>query len=99
MHYVSLCSALCSQNSIQIDKGNFGASLVNDPRENNSTQSLEMESDRDMGNSCNANLSTYQNKITQTCELNNNRKRRQDRAAYMRQYRITNVSPEKNGKT
>ena len=57
-----------------------------------------MESDRDMGNSCNANLSTNQNKITQTCELNNNRKRRQDRAAYMRQYRITNVSQEKMAK-
>ena len=48
-----------------------------------------------MDNSCNCNLSTNQNKITQSCKLNNIRKRRQERAAYMRQYRMTNISPEK----
>lgn len=40
-------------------------------------------------------MATNQNEITQTCELNNSRKRRHGRAAYMRQYRITNTSPEK----
>ena len=76
----SSCSALCSQNSNQIDKGNFGALLWNDPRENDNIQSLNTESDRNVGNSCNGNLYTNQ------------------RAAYMRQYRITNVSPEKMSK-
>ena len=76
----SSCSALRSQNSNQIDKGNFGALLLNDPSENDNIQSLNTESDRNVGNSCNGNLYTNQ------------------RAAYMRQYRITNVSPEKMAK-
>lgn len=76
----SSCSALNTQNSNQIDKGNFGALLLNNPRENDNIQSLNTESDRNVGKSCNGNLYTNQ------------------RAAYMRQYRITNVSPEKMAK-
>ena len=33
VHYVSSCSALCSQNSNEIDKDHFSASVLNDPME------------------------------------------------------------------
>ena len=95
VHYVSSCSALCGQNSNEIDKDHFSTSVLNDRMEDDNTQSLQTESDRNVANSCNGNLSTNQNKITETCELSNNRKRQQKRAAYMRQYRMTNISPEK----
>ena len=64
VHYVSSFSALCSQNSNEIDKDHFSTSILNDPREDDYTQSVETESDRNVGNSCNCNLSTNQNKIT-----------------------------------
>ena len=98
VHYVSSCSALCSQNSNEIDKDRFSTSVLNDPMEDDNTQSLQTESDRNVANSCNGNLSTSQNKITETCELSNSRKRQQKRAANMRQYRMTNISPEKKAK-
>ena len=41
--------------------------------EDDNTQSLETESDRNVAYSCNGNLSTNKNKLTKTCELNNNR--------------------------
>lgn len=43
--------------------------MLNDPLVDDNTQSPETESESNVANSCNGNLSTNQNKITKTCEL------------------------------
>lgn len=70
---------MCGQNSNKIDRDDFSASVLNDPMEDDNTQSLETESESNVANFCNGNLSTNQNKTPKTCELNDNRERQQKR--------------------
>lgn len=52
----------------------------------------------DVEKSCNINICTRQNKQPKKSEINHCKKRKQEKAAYMRQYKSAKASPEKKAK-
>ena len=107
MHYVSTCSALCERNSNQINNGktnDLSESLKNDAGSEyiinmkECPERIIARDNIDVEKSCNINICMRQNKQPKNSEINHCKKRKQEKAAYMRQYRSAKASPEKKAK-
>ena len=105
MHYVSTCSALCERNSNQINNGKtneLSESLKNDAgsgciiNTKECPERIIARNNIDVEKSCNNNICRRKNKQPKNSEINHCKKRKQEKAAYMRQYRSAKASPEKS---
>ena len=107
IHYVSTCSALCGGNSNQINNGkpndlsespknDAGSEFIINTKE--CPERIIAQYNIDVEKSCNTNTCTRQNKQPKTSEINQSKKRKQEKAANMRQYRSAKASPKNRAK-